>query len=302
MYRSHVASVRKAVVPAAGWGTRLLPATKAQPKEMLPVIDKPAIQYVVEEAAGAGIDEILIVTGRGKSSIEDHFDRAPELEASLERSGKSDQLATIRSLAGGAQIYSVRQGKPLGLGHAVGMAMSYVGDEPFAVLLPDDLMVEGSSVLAGMIGAYERHGTSIIALKAVPLAEISAYGSVDSEPMHDDTDDVLVRVRDIVEKPAPAAAPSELAVLGRYVFTPDIFDAIQRTPPGVGGEVQLTDAIGLLLRDRPVSGYVFTSGRLDIGKKLDYLRANVEFALDREDLGPEFGSYLADVVKRRGLS
>lgn len=297
-----MASVRKAVIPAAGWGTRLLPATKAQPKEMLPLIDKPAIQYVVEEATGAGIDDILVITGRGKSSIEDHFDRAPELEASLERSGKIEPLAAVRAPTELAQVHSVRQGEALGLGHAVSMARAHVGDEAFAVLLPDDIMVEGSTVLKGMIAAHERHNASIIAVKAFPLEQISAYGSVAGEPMDDDSADVLVRIRDIVEKPAPEDAPSELAVLGRYVFTPEIFDAIEHTPAGVGGEIQLTDAIGRLLKDRSVLGYVFTSGRLDIGKKLDYLRAIVEFALDRKDLGPEFGVFLADLVKRRGLT
>jgi UTP--glucose-1-phosphate uridylyltransferase len=297
-----MASVRKAVIPAAGWGTRLLPATKAQPKEMLPVIDKPAIQYVVEEAAEAGIDDILVVTSRGKASIEDHFDRSPELEASLEQSGKFAELAAVRNLAELARIHSVRQGEPLGLGHAVSMARTYVGDEPFAVLLPDDLMVAGAEVLSGMVATHERYNASVIALKAFPLEEISAYGSVESQPIGEPaTEDALVRVVDIVEKPKPEEAPSELAVLGRYVFTPDIFDAIDRTPPGVGNEIQLTDAIGLLLREHSVLGYVFTSGRLDVGKKLDYLRANVEFALDRPDLGDEFGSYLVEVVKRRGL-
>lgn len=295
-----MATVRKAVIPAAGLGTRLLPATKALPKEMLPVIDRPAIQYVVEEAARAGIEDILVITSRGKSAIEDHFDRALDLEASLRASGKQAELDSIASLHDLAQIHYVRQGEALGLGHAVNVARSHVGDEPFAVLLPDDLMVGNSTVLAGMIAAHQRHRASVVALKAYPLQEISAYGAADSEEVEGEPD--LVRLRGVVEKPPPDEAPSNLAVMGRYVFTPEIFDALDRTAAGVGNEIQLTDAIGLLLGESSVYGYVFESGRLDIGKKLDYLCSVVELALDRDDLGPDFGAYLADVVKRRGLA
>lgn len=290
--------VRKAVIPAAGLGTRFLPATKAQPKEMLPVVDRPAIQYVVEEAVRAGIDDILIITGRGKHSLEDHFDRSIELEASLEASGKEDQLKEIRSLAELADIHYVRQGEALGLGHAVSMARKHVGDEPFAVMLGDDIMDHRSTVLTDMIAAHERTGSSIVAFKRFPLDEISSYGCADAGPARDDG---LVPLRGIVEKPAPEDAPSDLAVMGRYVFTSDIFPAIERTTAGVGGEIQLTDAIALLLAEQPVYGYVFTDGRFDIGKKLDYLRATVELALDRDDLGPEFAAFLADLVRRRGL-
>jgi UTP--glucose-1-phosphate uridylyltransferase len=292
-------SVRKAVIPAAGLGTRFLPATKAQPKEMLPVVDKPAIQYVVEEAVRVGIDDVLIITGRGKRSLEDHFDRSIELEDSLAASGKLDLLDEIRQLADLADIHYVRQGEALGLGHAVAVAQKHVGDEPFVVLLGDDIMVEESTVLEGMIAAFERHRSSVIALKSFPREEISAYGCVEGEA--DPAVDGLVRVRSIVEKPAPEDAPSDLAVLGRYVFTPEIFDALRDTKPGVGGEIQLTDAIGVLLASQPVYGFVFESGRFDIGKKIDYLRATVELALDREDLGSEFAAFLVDVVRRRGL-
>ncbi|MGH2474617.1 MAG: UTP--glucose-1-phosphate uridylyltransferase GalU [Candidatus Limnocylindrales bacterium] len=290
-------SVRKAVVPAAGLGTRFLPATKAQPKEMLPVVDRPAIQYVVEEAVRAGIDDILIITGRGKRSLEDHFDRSIELEASLDAAGKVEELEEIRRLAELADIHYVRQGEALGLGHAVSVARKHVGDHPFAVMLGDDIMDERFRVLEQMIAAYEQTGSSIIAVKRFPIEEISSYGCVDAEPV----DDGLVRLRGIVEKPKPEDAPSDLAVVGRYVFTPEIFDALDRTKPGVGGEIQLTDAIAILLEDQPVHGFVFEHGRFDIGKKLDYLRATVELALDRDDLGPEFASYLADAVRRRGL-
>ena len=289
--------VRKAVIPAAGLGTRFLPATKAQPKERLPVVDKPAIQYVVEEAVKAGIDDILIITGRGKRSLEDHFDRSIELEVSLEASGKDELLAEIRALAELADIHYVRQGEALGLGHAVAVARKHVGEEPFAVLLGDDIMDERSTVLQEMIAAYERRSASVIAIKRFPRDEIRYYGCIDGteEP------DGLMNVRSIVEKPAPEDAPSELAVMGRYVFTPQIFEALKQTKPGVGGEIQLTDAIGALLADQPVFGYVFEHGRFDIGKKLDYLRATVELALDRDDLGPEFAAFLAEIVKRRGI-
>ena len=290
-------TVRKAVIPAAGLGTRFLPATKAQPKEMLPVVDKPAIQYVVEEAVQAGIDDILIITGRGKRSLEDHFDRSIELEVSLEASGKVELLAEIRGLAELADIHYVRQGEALGLGHAVAVARKHVGDEPFAVLLGDDIMDERSTVLQEMIASFERRQSSVIAIKRFPREEVKFYGCIEA----DEEPDGLMNVRSIVEKPKPEDAPSDMAVMGRYVFTPQIFDAIHRTAPGVGGEIQLTDAIGVLLADQPVFGYVFEHGRFDIGKKLDYLRATVELALDRDDLGPEFAEFLADVVKRRGI-
>jgi UTP--glucose-1-phosphate uridylyltransferase len=290
--------VRKAVIPAAGLGTRFLPATKAQPKEMLPVVDKPAIQYVVEEAVRAGIDDILIITGRGKRSLEDHFDRSIELEVALDASGKHDQLSEVRGLADLADIHYVRQGEALGLGHAVSVARKHVGDEPFVVMLGDDIMDQRSTVLADMIEVHQRTGSSLVAFKSFPLEEISSYGCADPEPTDDPS---LVRLRGIVEKPRPEDAPSNLAVMGRYLFTSRIFDALDRTKPGVGGEIQLTDAIAILLTEEPVYGFVFADGRFDIGKKLDYLRATVELALDRDDLGPEFADFLVEVVRRRGL-
>jgi UTP--glucose-1-phosphate uridylyltransferase len=292
-------AVRKAVIPAAGLGTRFLPATKAQPKEMLPVVDKPAIQYVVEEAVRAGIDDILIITGRGKRSLEDHFDRSIELEVALEASGKHEQLNEMRGLADLADIHYVRQGEALGLGHAVSVTRKHVGEEPFIVMLGDDIMDDRSTVLADMIGVYGRTGASVVAFKSFPPEEISSYGCADPEPT-DQPD--LVRLRGIVEKPRPEDAPSDLAVMGRYLFTSEIFDAIDRTKPGVGGEIQLTDAIAILLAEQPVYGFVFDEGRFDIGKKLDYLRATVELALDRDDLGPEFAEFLTNLVRRRGLT
>jgi len=290
-------TVTKAVIPAAGLGTRFLPATKAQPKEMLPVVDKPAIQYVVEEAVRAGIDDILIVTGRNKRSLEDHFDRNFELEYYLEQRGKTHDLREIQALAEIADIHYVRQGEPLGLGHAVSVARKHVGDSPFVVLLGDDIMDRRSTLLKDMINTYAEYGRSVVALKEFPLEEISAYGVVKPEVISDR----LVRMLDIVEKPEPALAPSNLAVMGRYVFTPEIFDALELVQPGVGGEIQLTDAIAIMLREQAVYGYCFTDGRYDVGRKLDYLRATVELALDREDLGPEFRNYLIDLVTRRGL-
>jgi UTP--glucose-1-phosphate uridylyltransferase len=288
-------AVRKAVIPAAGLGTRFLPATKAQPKEMVPVVDKPSIQYVVEEAVRAGIEDILIITGRGKRSIEDHFDRAVELEASLAASGKHDELKEIRRLAELADIHYIRQGEALGLGHAVAVARRHVGDNPFVVMLGDDIMHERSRVLEGMLDAYADRGHSVIALMAVQPHEISAYGCVEADPVAER----LVRLRSIVEKPAPEEAPSNLAVMGRYVFTPGIFDALERTTAGRGGEIQLTDAIGLLLADEPVYGYTFEHGRYDIGKKSDYLRATIELAADRDDLGPDLMAFLEEFVRTR---
>lgn len=289
-------AIRKAVIPAAGLGTRFLPATKAQPKEMLPLVDTPAIQYVVEEAVAVGIRDILIITGRGKRTLEDHFDRTFELEYYLERSGKGEELKQVQALADMADIHYVRQGEPRGLGHAVSVARQHVGDEPFAVLLGDDIMCD-ASVLHGMLRVYGKYGRSVVALKEFPREEMSAYGCVRPERVDED----LVRILDIVEKPSAEEAPSTLAVMGRYVLTPEIFDVLDRVRPGKGGEIQLTDAIGMLIADQTVYGYVFEEGRYDIGKKLDYLRATVELAIERDDLGPEFRAFLADLVQRKKL-
>ena len=289
--------VTKAVIPAAGLGTRFLPATKAQPKEMLPVVDKPAIQYVVEEAVAAGIDDVLIITGRNKRSLEDHFDRNFELEYQLQSKGKMGDLAEVVELAELADIHFVRQGEPLGLGHAVSVARKHVGNEPFVVMLGDDIMDEHSTVLPDMIKTFDELGSSMVALMEVPEDAISAYGCA----AVDDRDGSLCRLTGIVEKPAVADAPSNLAVIGRYLFTPDIFDELDHIEPGVGGEIQLTDAIAALLTRADVYGWTFIDGRYDIGKKIDYLRATVELALQRADLGPEFRSFLAEVVRREGI-
>ena len=287
--------VKKAVIPAAGLGTRFLPATKSQPKEMLPVVDKPSIQYVVEEAVAAGLTDILIITGRGKRAIEDHFDRNFELEHSLERSAKHDLLAEVQDINELADIHYIRQRDPLGLGHAVSVAREHVGNESFAVILGDDIMVDDGALLRSMLAVHEREHASCLALLEVTRDEISAYGCAETE----DLGDGLQRVRDVVEKPRPEDARSNLAVIGRYVFTPGIFDALERITPGVGGELQLTDAIELLIQSEPVFGRVFTHGRYDIGQKLDFLRANIEIALDRPDLGPELADYLRALVRDR---
>ena len=289
-------SVRKAVIPAAGLGTRFLPATKAQPKEMLPVVDKPAIQYVVEEAVRAGIDDILIITGRGKRTLEDHFDRNVELELELEQRGKLEALKEIRALSDLADIHYVRQGEALGLGHAVSVARKHIGNHPFVVLLGDDIMDERMPLLENMIETSEGLQRSVIALMEVD--DPSIYGCARCE----DEGANLVRITEIVEKPKREDAPSNLAVMGRYVFTPEIFDALAQVQPGVGGEIQLTDAIALLMQQQEVYGYTFSEGRYDTGNKLDYLRATVELAARREDLGPGFRAFLADFVRKHDIT
>jgi UTP--glucose-1-phosphate uridylyltransferase len=293
-----VTNIRKAVIPAAGLGTRFLPASKSVPKEMLPIVDKPAIQYVVEEAVAAGLDDILVVTGRGKSAIEDHFDREPELEAALEKGGKRDLLDQIVALSDLADLHFVRQHEPLGLGHAVSVARQHVGNEPFAVLLGDDLMIDDARLLRSMLDTHAAEDASVVALLEVSREEISAYGAAEVG----DGDGDRLPLRSVVEKPPPDEAPSTLAVIGRYVFTPSIFEALAHIEPGAGGELQLTDAIGLLLRSEPVFGQRFQHGRYDAGQKSDFLRANIELALDRPELAPDVEAVLRDVVARRGLA
>ncbi|MET0627033.1 MAG: UTP--glucose-1-phosphate uridylyltransferase GalU [Acidimicrobiia bacterium] len=293
-----MSTVTKAVIPAAGRGTRFLPVTKSLPKEMLPVVDTPSIQYVVEEAVAAGLTDILIITARGKHAIEDHFDQNVDLELFLEQRDKGAQLSELQALDDLADIHYIRQTEQLGLGHAVGLARKHVGDEPFAVLLGDDIMVDDAALLSSMLAVHEREHASVLALLEVTPAEIASLGCAEVDLL----DDTLGRVRSIVEKPKPEEAPSNLAVIGRYVFTPEIFDALDRITQGVGGELQLTDAIGLLLADSAVFGRIFTHGRYDIGKKLGFLQANIELALDRDDVGPELADYLRELVRARGLT
>ncbi len=289
--------LRKAVIPAAGLGTRFLPATKAQPKEMLPLIDKPAIQYVVEEAVRAGLTEILIVTGRGKRSIEDHFDRSLELEHFLESKDKFDELRQVREISDMAEIHYIRQKDALGLGHAVSVAEAFVGGEPFVVLLGDDIMVDHNPLLSDMLAVHERYGRSVIAVTEVSRDEVSLYGIAETEFV----EERLARVLSVVEKPEPDEAPSNLAAIGRYVLTPEVFDCLRETPPGRGDEIQLTDAITLLAQQQAVYAWVFEGGRFDVGNKLDYLKATIELAIDREDLGEGLRAYLADLVQRKKL-
>ncbi|WP_405937212.1 UTP--glucose-1-phosphate uridylyltransferase GalU [Streptomyces sp. NBC_00726] len=289
--------ISKAVIPAAGLGTRFLPATKATPKEMLPVVDKPAIQYVVEEAVAAGLHDVLMVTGRNKRPLEDHFDRNYELEGALTRKGDADRLRKVRESTDLATMHYVRQGDPRGLGHAVLCAAPHVGDEPFAVLLGDDLIDPRDPLLTRMTGIQEREGGSVIALMEVPPAMIHQYGCAAVEPTAEAD---VVRVTGLVEKPEPADAPSNLAIIGRYVLDPAVFGILRRTKPGRGNEIQLTDALQLLAEDEkaggPVHGVVFKGRRYDTGDRSDYLRAIVRLACERDDLGPEFRSWLRRYV------
>jgi UTP--glucose-1-phosphate uridylyltransferase len=290
--------VRKAVIPAAGLGTRFLPASKSQPKEMIPIVDKPGIQYTVEEAVRSGFEDILIVTSRQKSSIEDHFDRSLELEQRLQDAGKDDELAEVRRIAELADVHYVRQKEPLGFGHAVLMARAHVGDEPFAVMVPDEIVPEPqgdeAGLLENMIEVFEQRGASVLAVQEVPHEEISSYGAIATQEI----DGRVARISDIIEKPAVDEAPSDLAARGRYVFTPEIFDALEKTKPGVGQEIQLTDAIRLLVSESRVYAYIHDGVILDVGKKLDYLRATVELALSRDDLAKPFKDYLLELVER----
>jgi len=288
--------VEKAVIPAAGLGTRFLPATKAQPKEMLPVVDKPAIQYVVEEAVSAGITDILIITASSKRTLEDHFDRSFELEQRLEASGKLDELKQVREISEMADIFYVRQKEPAGLGAAVALAEPHVGGGPFAVLLGDDIITTGDA-LSRMVSIYERYGRSVLAAREVPRSEIHLYGCIEPEFVEDN----LARVVRLIEKPPPEEAPSTLASIGRYVLTPEIFDALRETPPDKGGEVQLADAINSLAQHQTIYAYAFEGTRYDIGKKSEYLRATVELAIERDDVGPEFRQFLTDLVQRKRL-
>lgn len=288
-----IPKVRKAVFPAAGLGTRFLPATKAQPKEMLPLVDKPLIQYGVEEAIHSAVQNIIIVTGRGKSAIEDHFDVSFELEHLLESRSKKDLLNIVRSVSDMINVSYVRQKEALGLGHAVLRARELVGPEPFAVILSDDVIDSEVPALRQLLDVYEFYGASVVALMEVPGEMISAYGVVDAEPvLHNGGRDRLFRIRNMVEKPKASEAPSNLAIIGRYVLTPEIFDAIDSIEPGSGGEIQLTDALKHLLRNRPIYGYKFEGTRYDAGDKLGFLKATVEFALKRPDLGGPFREYL----------
>ncbi|GAA2759034.1 UTP--glucose-1-phosphate uridylyltransferase GalU [Actinopolymorpha rutila] len=294
-------TVRKAVIPAAGLGTRFLPATKATPKEMLPVVDKPAIQYVVEEAVAAGLEDVLMITGRGKRALEDHFDRAWELEETLREKGDDERLAEVQLSSRLADVHYVRQGAPKGLGHAVLCAAPHVGHSPFAVLLGDDLIDERDPLLPTMIDVQREKGGSVLALIEVEPSQAHLYGCAAVEAT--DREDV-VRITDLVEKPDPSEAPSNLAIIGRYVLAPEVFDVLRDTKPGRGGEIQLTDALRTLAGRKaeeggPVHGVLFRGRRYDTGDRADYLRATVRLAAERDDLGPEFLSWLREFVAEK---
>ena len=285
--------VKKAIIPAAGLGTRFLPATKAVPKEMLNIVDKPALQYIVEEVVGSGIEEILIITTRNKETIQNHFDKSFELEAKLAESGKNEMLSEVVKISDMADIHYVRQKEPKGLGHAVGCARTFVGDEPFAVLLGDDIVYnQGKPCLRQLVEVYEKYGDSVLGVQTVPHEETSRYGIVAGEKIGDRT----YCVTDMIEKPSPKEAPSDMAILGRYVLDSDIFEIIRNTPKGKGGEIQLTDAMKILLRSHRMIAYDFIGRRYDTGNKQGYLEATVEYALRHPGVKDAFGEYLKSLV------
>ncbi|MCF8011498.1 MAG: UTP--glucose-1-phosphate uridylyltransferase GalU [Clostridiales bacterium] len=286
--------VQKVVIPAAGLGTRFLPATKAQPKEMLPVIDTPTIQYIIEEAVNSGIKDILIITGKDKNAIEDHFDKSPTLENLLRSKGKHELLEQVKDISQLVDIYYVRQKEPRGLGDAVYRARKFIGDEPFAVMLGDDVVRSSKPCLKQMLDLYEETGGSIIGIKEVPGDQVDKYGILNAECVKDK----VYRCNDLVEKPAPAEAPSRLAIMGRYIIQPQVFNILARTSAGAGGEIQLTDALKELARKDYVYGYEFEGYRYDVGDKLGYLKATVELALERPDIGEEFSTYLKNIISK----
>jgi len=287
-------SVRKAVIPAAGLGTRFLPVTKAMPKEMLPIIDRPAIQYVVEEAVASGIDDIIIITGRGKRAIEDYFDDAPELEMRLRKDGKEGLLSTVRDVSSLADIHFIRQKEPKGLGDAVLRAEKHIGDEPFAVLLGDDIIRNAAPCTKQLINCFEKKESGgVIAVQEVPPEKVSSYGIIDGE----EAGEGVLRIRDIVEKPAPEDAPSRMGAVGRYVFTPEIFSCLHEVRPGVGGEIQLTDAIRMLLAKTDIYALMFAGKRYDTGDRLGYIKTIIDYALDDEELR----NAMLDVLRTRAF-
>jgi len=287
-----MSEIRKAVIPAAGWGTRFLPATKALPKEMLPLVDKPLIQYIVEEATSSGIEQIIIITSSGKSAIEDHFDRSCELEYTLEQKGEKRLLGEVRRIADLANICFIRQREQLGLGHAILSAKEIVGDEPFAVFLPDDIFEAEVPLLKQMLEVYQRHKGSVIAVWRVTEEATKRYGIIKPKQIAERVYQVL----DLVEKPEPEDAPSDLAILGRYILTPEIFEALRVTPPGKGNEIQLTDGLALLLKQQAIYGYEFEGTYYDAGKTLGLLKASVALALRHPEIGPDFREYLKQLV------
>lgn len=285
--------VRKAIIPAAGLGTRFLPATKAQPKEMLPIVDKPTLQYIIEEAIDSGIEEILIITGRNKSSIENHFDKSVELELELKKSGKMELLEMVRDISDMVNIHYIRQKEPRGLGHAIYCARSFIGNEPFAVLLGDDIVDNNKPCLKQMIEVYDKYKTTILGVQQVANEDVSKYGIIDGKQI----EDRVYTVKDLVEKPSKEEAPSNVAILGRYIINPQIFEILEHTKPGKGGEIQLTDGLKELAKKEMMYAYNFEGRRYDVGDKQGFLEATVEFALSREELKDKFLEYLKKIIK-----
>ena len=289
-----MSKIRKAIIPAAGLGTRFLPATKSQPKEMLPIVDKPTIQYIIEEAIASGIEEILIITGRSKKCIEDHFDKSVELELELEKSGKKEMLKMVREISNMVDIHFIRQKEPKGLGHAINCAKTFVGDEPFAVLLGDDVVYNDEEPCLGqLIKCFNEYKTSVLGVQTVADEDVDKYGIVDC--IH--IEDSVYKVKGLVEKPEKEAAPSNVAILGRYIITPKIFELLEKTKPGKGGEIQLTDALLSLLKEEAMYAYDFKGRRYDVGSKQGFLEATVEYALRRPELKDEFEAYLKSIIK-----
>jgi UTP--glucose-1-phosphate uridylyltransferase len=283
--------IKKAIIPAAGLGTRFLPATKAQPKEMLPIVDKPTLQYIIEEAIESGIEEILIVTGRSKKSIEDHFDRSIELELELEKKGKTDMLKMVQDISNMVNIHYIRQKEPKGLGHAIYCAKSFIGDEPFAVLLGDDIVDAKTPCLKQMIDCYNEYQTTILGVQEVPDSEVNKYGIINAKPIEEN----VYKIKDMIEKPNLNEAPSNIAILGRYILTPTIFNILETQQPGKGGEIQLTDALRTLVKSEALYAYTFEGKRYDVGDKLGFLEATVDYALKNPELKDKF----IEIIKQK---
>lgn len=290
--------VKKAIIPAAGLGTRFLPATKAQPKEMLPIVNKPTLQYIIEEAVKSGIEEILIITGRNKKSIEDHFDKSVELELELEQKGKKEMLKMVKDISNMVNIHYIRQKEPKGLGHAINCAKSFIGDEPFAVLLGDDIVDSKTPCLKQLIDTFNEYKTTILGVQKVNKENVDKYGILDVKHI----EDRVYKVKDMVEKPNKNEAPSNIAILGRYIITPAIFDILENQKPGKGGEIQLTDALKTLSKQEAIYAYDFDGIRYDVGDKLGFLEATIDFALKREELETDLINYMKKIVKKRDKS
>ena len=289
-------TVKKAIIPAAGLGTRFLPATKSQPKEMLPIVDKPTLQYIIEEAIKSGIEEILIITGRNKKSIEDHFDKSVELELELEQKGKKEMLEMVRDISNMVNIHYIRQKEPKGLGHAIHCAKSFIGDEPFAVLLGDDIVDADTPCLKQLINTYDEYKTTILGVQEVAKEDTDKYGILDVKHI----EDRVYKVKDMVEKPSVESAPSNIAILGRYIINPSIFEILENQEPGKGGEIQLTDALKTLSTQEAIYAYNFEGRRYDVGDKFGFLEATIDFALKRDELREDLLNYMKDIVAKEG--